>query len=69
MSSSCRLSEQDFFQQHCSCGAAGLAFQDVQKRHSRSEFLSSSGNLSDLSTIPEVTRRPLISTRGGNAGK
>eukprot|EP00064_Thunnus_orientalis_P001118 superscaffoldBa00000072_g1120 len=54
---------QDFFQQHCSCGAASLAFQDAQKRHSRSEFLSPSGTLSDLSTIPEVTRHPLLSTR------
>ncbi|KAF7667865.1 hypothetical protein LDENG_00040750 [Lucifuga dentata] len=55
--------KEDFFRQHCSCGAASLAFQDVQKRHSRSEFLSSSGTTSDLSTIPEVIRRPLISTR------
>ncbi|XP_071390772.1 uncharacterized protein [Centroberyx affinis] len=55
--------KEDFFQQHCSCGAASLAFHDVQKRHSRGEFLSSSGTLSDLSTIPEVTRHPLISAR------
>ncbi|XP_067465380.1 uncharacterized protein si:ch211-250c4.3 [Thunnus thynnus] len=55
--------KEDFFQQHCSCGAASLAFQDAQKRHSRSEFLSPSGTLSDLSTIPEVTRHPLLSTR------
>nr|XP_046258095.1 uncharacterized protein si:ch211-250c4.3 [Scatophagus argus] len=55
--------KEDFFQQHCSCGAASLTFQDVHKRHSRSEFLSPSGTLSDLSTIPEVTRHPLISTR------
>ncbi|XP_071235502.1 uncharacterized protein [Salvelinus alpinus] len=49
--------KEDFFLQHCSCGMAGLAFQE-QKRHSRSEFLttSMSGTLSDLSTIPEVTR-------------
>ncbi|KAM9345086.1 uncharacterized protein ABDE67_013981 [Symphorus nematophorus] len=55
--------KEDFFQQHCSCGAASLAFQDVQRTHSRSECLSPSGTLSDLSTIPEVTRHPLISTR------
>ncbi|KAM4614957.1 uncharacterized protein ACJ7VT_010184 [Polymixia lowei] len=54
--------KEDFFQQHCNCGAAGLAFQDTLKRHSRTEFLASSGTLSDLSTIPEVTRHPLIST-------
>ncbi|XP_069030821.1 uncharacterized protein [Embiotoca jacksoni] len=57
--------KEDFFQQHCSCGAASLAFQDIQKRYARSEFLSSSGTLSDLSTIQEVTRHPLISTRRG----
>lgn len=56
--------KEDFFQQHCSCGAASLAFQDAQKRHSKSEFLSPSGTVSDLSTIHEVTRHPLISTRG-----
>ncbi|XP_062286239.1 uncharacterized protein si:ch211-250c4.3 [Scomber scombrus] len=55
--------KEDFFNQHCSCGAASLAFQDTQKRQSRSEFLSPSGTLSDLSTIPEVTRHPLLSTR------
>ncbi|XP_076598341.1 uncharacterized protein LOC143327757 [Chaetodon auriga] len=55
--------KEDFFQQHCSCGAGNLAFQDIQKRHSRSDFLSPSGTLSDLSTIPEVTRRALTSTR------
>ncbi|XP_020482390.2 uncharacterized protein si:ch211-250c4.3 [Labrus bergylta] len=52
--------KEDFFQQHCSCGAASLAFQEVQRRHPRSECLSPSGTLSDLSTIPEVTRRPCI---------
>lgn len=57
---------QDFFQQHCSCGAASLAFQDVQKRHSRSEYLSPIGSPSDLSTIPEVVRNPLMSTRRSN---
>ncbi|XP_054456464.1 uncharacterized protein si:ch211-250c4.3 [Anoplopoma fimbria] len=55
--------KEDFFQHHCSCGAASLAFQDIQKRQSRSEFLSPSGTLSDLSTIHEVTRLPLIPTR------
>ncbi len=66
-SSACRVSEQDFFQQHCSCGAAGLIFQEVQNRHSRSEILSPSGTLSDLSTIPEGARHPLILTRRGNS--
>ncbi|KAF3842574.1 hypothetical protein F7725_024525 [Dissostichus mawsoni] len=56
---------EDFFQQHCSCGAAELAFQDPHKRPSRSECLSPSGTLSDLSTIHEVGRRPLLSTRTG----
>uniref|UniRef100_A0A3P8RQ84 Si:ch211-250c4.4 n=1 Tax=Amphiprion percula TaxID=161767 RepID=A0A3P8RQ84_AMPPE len=50
-------------EQHCSCGAASLAFQDFQKRCSKSECLSPSGTLSDLSTIPEVTRHPLISAK------
>lgn len=50
--------KEDFFQHHCSCGAAGMAFQDVQKRQSRSECLSPSGTLSDLSTIHEVARLP-----------
>lgn len=58
---------QDFFLQHCSCGAAGLAFQEL-KRHFRSDHHSltaSSSTLSDLSTIPEVTRIPLrAATRG-----
>uniref|UniRef100_UPI0037E7FF37 uncharacterized protein n=1 Tax=Semicossyphus pulcher TaxID=241346 RepID=UPI0037E7FF37 len=58
--------KEDFFQQHCSCGAASLAFQDVQRRHPRTECLSPSGTLSDLSTIPEVTRHPLISSRRGH---
>ncbi|XP_037639317.1 uncharacterized protein si:ch211-250c4.3 [Sebastes umbrosus] len=61
--------KEDFFQQHCSCAAASLAFQDSQKRHSKSEFLSPSGTLSDLSTIHEVTRHPLISTRGDMSGE
>ncbi|KAM4592197.1 uncharacterized protein PAE49_021556 [Odontesthes bonariensis] len=56
---------EDFFQQHCSCGAAMLAFQEIKKRLSKNEFLSPSGTLSDLSTIPEVTRHPLISNRRG----
>uniref|UniRef100_A0A3Q1EIH5 Si:ch211-250c4.4 n=1 Tax=Acanthochromis polyacanthus TaxID=80966 RepID=A0A3Q1EIH5_9TELE len=50
-------------EQHCSCGAASLAFQDFQKRHSKSECLSPSGTLSDLSTIPEVTRHPFITAK------
>ncbi|XP_034072628.1 uncharacterized protein si:ch211-250c4.3 isoform X3 [Gymnodraco acuticeps] len=62
MDQCCRLSE-DFFQQHCNCGAAELAFQDPHKRPSRSECLSPSGTLSDLSTIHEVGRHPLLSTR------
>lgn len=52
---------QDFFLQHCSCGTASLAFQEL-KRHFRSDHHSltaSSSTLSDLSTIPEVTRIPL----------
>nr|XP_020463180.1 uncharacterized protein LOC109964316 isoform X2 [Monopterus albus] len=49
--------------EHCTCGAASLAFQDIQKRHSRNEFLSLSGTLSDLSTIPEVTQHPLLAIR------
>lgn len=53
--------KEDFFQQHCSCGAAGLAFQDIHKRQSTSECLSPTGTLSDLSTIPEVSCHPLIS--------
>ncbi|XP_008304202.1 uncharacterized protein LOC103375668, partial [Stegastes partitus] len=57
--------KEDFFQQHCSCGAASLAFQDFQKRHSKSECLASSGTLSDLSTIPEVTTHPLMSAKRG----
>ncbi|XP_036980640.1 uncharacterized protein si:ch211-250c4.3 [Acanthopagrus latus] len=57
--------KEAFFQQHCSCGAASLAFQDIQKINARSEFMSPSGTLSDVSTIPEVTRHPLISTRRG----
>ncbi|XP_051279876.1 uncharacterized protein si:ch211-250c4.3 isoform X1 [Dicentrarchus labrax] len=55
--------KEDFFHQHCSCGAASIAFQDAQKRHSRSEFLSPSGTLSDLTTIPEVTRHSFITKR------
>ncbi|XP_039995923.1 uncharacterized protein si:ch211-250c4.3 isoform X2 [Xiphias gladius] len=49
--------------EHCSCGAASLTFQHAQKRHSRSEFLSPSGTLSDLSTIPEIKQHLLISAR------
>ncbi|XP_030581341.1 uncharacterized protein LOC115777548 isoform X2 [Archocentrus centrarchus] len=56
--------KEDFFQQHCSCGAASLAFQEGPKIHSRNEFLSPSGTLSDLSTIPEVTKHPVSTRRG-----
>ncbi|XP_046884908.1 uncharacterized protein si:ch211-250c4.3 isoform X1 [Hypomesus transpacificus] len=63
--------KDDFFQQHCSCGAASLAFQDLKKL-SRGEFLNSSNStLSDLSTIPEVTRHPALTLRrdvGSEAG-
>ncbi len=58
---------QDFFMQHCSCGAASLAFQEL-KRHFRSDHYSltaSSSTLSDLSTIPEVTRTPLRAAMRG----
>ncbi|XP_010868590.2 uncharacterized protein si:ch211-250c4.3 [Esox lucius] len=56
--------KEDFFLQHCSCGTASMAFQE-NKRHSRSEFPSSSvsGTLSDLSTIPEITRHPGLPDR------
>ncbi|XP_040905039.1 uncharacterized protein si:ch211-250c4.3 [Toxotes jaculatrix] len=54
--------KEDFFHQHCSCGAASLIFQDAQMRLSRSEFLSPSGAM-DLSTIAEVTQHPLTSAR------
>ncbi|XP_066549673.1 uncharacterized protein LOC136716089 [Amia ocellicauda] len=55
-----KQTKEDCFLQHCSCGAASLAFQEL-KRHSRSEFhnlTASNGTLSDLSTIPEIARRP-----------
>uniref|UniRef100_W5MT92 Si:ch211-250c4.4 n=1 Tax=Lepisosteus oculatus TaxID=7918 RepID=W5MT92_LEPOC len=55
-----KQSKEEYFRQHCSCGAASLAFQEL-KRHCRSEFHSltaSSGTLSDLSTILEIARRP-----------
>lgn len=58
---------QDFFLHHCSCGAAVLAFQEL-KRHFRSDHHSltaSSSTLSDLSTIPEVTRIPLRAAARG----
>ncbi|XP_026165060.1 uncharacterized protein LOC113131704 isoform X2 [Mastacembelus armatus] len=54
--------KEDFFHQHCNCGAASLAFQDIHNIHSRSE-LSTSATLSDLSTIPEATQHPFISIR------
>ncbi|XP_051946049.1 uncharacterized protein LOC127617919 isoform X2 [Xyrauchen texanus] len=53
--------KEDFFLQHCSCGAASLAFQEL-RRHFRSDHYSltaSNGTLSDLTTIPEVTHIPL----------
>lgn len=61
--------KEDFFVQHCHCGAAGLAFQEL-KRYSRSDYHSlaaSNGTLSDLSTIPEGTRIPHRS--GGRDGE
>ncbi|XP_073691274.1 uncharacterized protein [Garra rufa] len=63
--------KEDFFMQHCSCGAASLAFQEL-RRHFRSDHYSltaSSSTLSDLSTIPEVTRIPLrAAMRDGEMG-
>uniref|UniRef100_A0A3B3H7A3 Si:ch211-250c4.4 n=1 Tax=Oryzias latipes TaxID=8090 RepID=A0A3B3H7A3_ORYLA len=56
-------SKEDFFQEHCSCGEAILAYHEIQKKSSRSEISSPTGTLSDLSTIPEVTQQPLASTR------
>ncbi|MCJ8730621.1 hypothetical protein PDJAM_G00186600 [Pangasius djambal] len=56
-----KKTKEDFFLQHCHCGAASLAFQEL-KRHSRSDYTSltaSSGTLSDLTTIPEGTHIPL----------
>lgn len=61
--------KEDFFTQHCSCGAATLAFQDVQKRHSRSGFVSPSGTLSDLTTIPETTQHGPGSARRERSGE
>ncbi|CAL8298035.1 unnamed protein product [Merluccius merluccius] len=58
---------EDFFQHHCSCGAAGLAYQEPPKRLQRNDHLSLSGTLSDLSTIHEVTRRPPLSEGTGRA--
>ncbi|MGH0148879.1 UNVERIFIED_CONTAM: hypothetical protein FKN15_013743 [Acipenser sinensis] len=57
-----KQTKEEYFLQHCSCGAATLAFQEL-KRHSihRSEFHNltlSNSTLSDLSTIPEIARRP-----------
>ncbi|KAI5108098.1 hypothetical protein C0J45_1692 [Silurus meridionalis] len=59
--STMKKTKEDFFLQHCHCGAGSLAFQE-SKRHSRSDYTSltaSSGTLSDLSTIPEGTHIPL----------
>lgn len=58
---------EDFFQHHCSCGAARLAYQEPPKRLQRNDFQSLSGTLSDLSTIHEVTRRPPPSEGNGRA--
>ncbi|XP_077438558.1 uncharacterized protein LOC144061712 isoform X2 [Vanacampus margaritifer] len=49
--------KEDFFRHHCSCGATTLAFEDI------GDVLSCSGTLSDLSTIPEVSRHPLVSSQ------
>lgn len=54
--------KEEVFQQYCSCGAAILAFQKWQPK---SDFLSPSGTVSDLSTIPEVSWLPLMSARKG----
>ncbi|XP_064172867.1 uncharacterized protein si:ch211-250c4.3 isoform X1 [Anguilla rostrata] len=65
-----RRTKEDFFLQHCCCGAASLAFQEL-KRHSRSEFYNisaSNATLSDLSTIPEVTRHPGARHPGSRTG-
>ncbi|XP_059374008.1 uncharacterized protein LOC132110919 [Carassius carassius] len=63
--------KEDFFMQHCNCGAANLAFQEL-KRHFCSDHYSlkaSNSTLSDLSTIPEVTRIPLSAAmRDGDVG-
>ncbi|KAG1950561.1 hypothetical protein F2P79_011025 [Pimephales promelas] len=63
--------KEDFFIHHCSCGAASLAFQEL-KRHFHSDHYSltaSSSTLSDLTTIPEVTRTPLrTAARDGEMG-
>ncbi|XP_030626235.1 uncharacterized protein LOC115808975 [Chanos chanos] len=62
--------KEDFFVQHCGCGAASLAFQEL-KHHSRSEFhnlTASNGTLSDLTTIPEVARLSLRPARRDGDG-
>ncbi|XP_076830930.1 uncharacterized protein LOC143476574 isoform X2 [Brachyhypopomus gauderio] len=63
--------KEDFFTQHCYCGAANLAFQEVKRRFrgdypslsgSSGDFPSlsaSSSTLSDLSTIPEGAGIPI----------
>ncbi|XP_061692171.1 uncharacterized protein si:ch211-250c4.3 isoform X4 [Syngnathoides biaculeatus] len=58
MEKCCVLSE-DFFQHHCSCGAATLALEDID------DILSRSGTLSDPSTIQEVSQH-LIRTSKSN---
>ncbi|XP_061692168.1 uncharacterized protein si:ch211-250c4.3 isoform X2 [Syngnathoides biaculeatus] len=51
--------KEDFFQHHCSCGAATLALEDID------DILSRSGTLSDPSTIQEVSQH-LIRTSKSN---
>ncbi|TSK22806.1 hypothetical protein Baya_2164 [Bagarius yarrelli] len=66
-----KKTKEEFFQQHCHCGAASLAFQEL-KTHSRSDFTSLtafSSTLSDLTTIPEGTHislRPVFSDCEGS---
>lgn len=52
-----KKTKENFFLQHCHCGAASLAFQELNSHH-RSDYTSltaSNGTLSDLTTIPEGT--------------
>ncbi|TRY55497.1 hypothetical protein DNTS_004142 [Danionella cerebrum] len=59
--------KEDFLMLHCSCGAASLAFQELKRNlcSDHSSLTASSSVLSDLSTIPEVTRPPLPIWRRG----
>ncbi|XP_072565893.1 uncharacterized protein [Paramormyrops kingsleyae] len=54
--------KEDYVLQRCCCGAVSLGFQE-NKRHS-SSLTASSGALSDLSTIPEVSRHSLREGEG-----